>query len=580
MAGRIATISGTMLRPGVSKNRRLYTKELIAKAAQRMQERIADPDGLPIVMRTHHDAGDDSVRIVGRLTDVQVGEDGAANYRADLYDTAHGRDIAALVTGKEPALKSVSIHGYWLGPVKRAQYEGESVTTGDDLEIDALDFTASPGVVGASVAAASYLPEGGPAESTAGRTPISESAEATVEAITEEAPVEAYSAKQKKAMLAKGHAMKNPSGDPSYPIKTKSDLRKAIRAVGRGGADHDAIRKHIVQRAAALGLSNMIPDNWNKDGSMKENATRLGEIREYYASDGPGGAGFCVDAYNGPISLTMRACGIDPAELRVITAAAMTAAVDALQAMDPDMDADIDIDGAPHADTDDGTGGDESTPQAGRPLAAEHVDALQDAAAADRIQPGTVITPQAVNEALAQTAPPAQGAATTNTEEEAAMGEPTTETTQTEAAPARSLTDADITALGALFGASLKEAMAPITAALAEKAPESAANKATETIEAKPKEAKESKKARKAALAETVAELQASFDAKLAEALTKQRDELRETLLKENGLPPRQGYRVHENDKAPDTAADLFADRANLLLGAIGIPAAPQTATQ
>ena len=161
------------------------------------------------------------------------------------------------------------------------------------------------------------------------------------------------------------------------------------------------------------------------------------------------------------------------------------------------------------------------------------------------------------------------------------MGEPTKESTQTEAAPARSLTDADLAALGAIFGTALKESLAPVLQAVGEKAPEQPKAEATETVDAKPaKEAKESKKARKAALKETVAELQASFDAKLAEALAKQRDELRETLLKENGLPPRQGYRVHENDKAPDTAADLFEDRANLLLGAIGIPAAPQTAAQ
>ncbi|RCH70445.1 hypothetical protein DT019_02870 [Streptomyces sp. SDr-06] len=670
MDKRIATISGTMLTPGVSRNRRLYSAELIAKAAARMSERIADPDGLPIVMRSHHEAGDDSTRIVGRLTDVKVGEDGAARYRADLYDTAAGRDIAALITGKEPALKSVSIHGYWLGPVKQVKHDGESVTTGDDLEIDALDFTATPGVPGASVAAASYLDGRAPAESMAGRTPISESIEATVEPITEEAPPagphefhritadgpvgelaltwnqervdptwgqqiaaaartivanEAYSAKQKRDMADKGQAMTNAQGDPSYPIKSKSDLRKAIKAVGRGGADHDRIRAHIIARAKALGLTGMIPDTWNKDGSMKETAsTRLGEIREYYP-DGPGGgAGFCIDAYNGPISLTMRACGIDPAELRVITAAAMTAAVDALQAMDPDMDADIDIDGAPHADTD-GDSGDEgvsaddsmeSAPagfqtvnevriQAGegaltdsalqnlvsnqmrpRPSDLDGLDEAvlrillrQEAKGAGSYRPFPADRP--ATDAPAETAPPAQGAATTNTEEEAAMGEPTKESTQAEAAPARSLTDADLAALGAIFGNSLKEAMAPVLAAVGEKAPAQPQTEAKETAEAKPaKEAKESKKARKAALAETVADLQASFDAKLTEALTQQRDELRETLLRENGLPARQGYRVHENDKAPDTAADLFEDRASILLGAIGIPAAPQNAAQ
>lgn len=79
-----------------------------------------------------------------------------------------------------------------------------------------------------------------------------------------------YSADQMKAMAAKGQAMKNAKGDPSYPIADEDDLDKAIRAVGRGGADHDAIRKHIISRAKALGKSSMIPDNWNPDGSMSD----------------------------------------------------------------------------------------------------------------------------------------------------------------------------------------------------------------------------------------------------------------------------------------------------------------------
>ena len=60
--------------------------------------------------------------------------------------------------------------------------------------------------------------------------------------------------------------------DGSYPIADAEDLSNAIHAVGRGGADHDSIRKHIMARAKALGLSSKIPDNWNGDGSMQSNA--------------------------------------------------------------------------------------------------------------------------------------------------------------------------------------------------------------------------------------------------------------------------------------------------------------------
>jgi phage head maturation protease len=72
------------------------------------------------------------------------------------------------------------------------------------------------------------------------------------------------SAAGRKKAAASGAAME----DGSYPITTKADLRKAIKAVGRGGDDHDAIRRHIIKRAQALGLEAMVPDDWNTDGSV------------------------------------------------------------------------------------------------------------------------------------------------------------------------------------------------------------------------------------------------------------------------------------------------------------------------
>lgn len=74
-----------------------------------------------------------------------------------------------------------------------------------------------------------------------------------------------YSTDERKSMAKKGHAMP----DGSYPIADAEDLDNAIHAVGRGGSDHDAIRRHIIKRANALGHSDAIPDNWNSDGSLK-----------------------------------------------------------------------------------------------------------------------------------------------------------------------------------------------------------------------------------------------------------------------------------------------------------------------
>lgn len=66
--------------------------------------------------------------------------------------------------------------------------------------------------------------------------------------------------------------------DGSYPIENTADLGKAIHAVGRGGASHDAIRQHVIQRARSLGASSQIPDNWNSDGSLKATVKKMAEL--------------------------------------------------------------------------------------------------------------------------------------------------------------------------------------------------------------------------------------------------------------------------------------------------------------
>jgi hypothetical protein len=71
--------------------------------------------------------------------------------------------------------------------------------------------------------------------------------------------------KQRKVLAKAGVAMP----DGAYYIRNAGELQDAIDAVGRGNANHDTIRKHIITRAHALKLDKMIPDNWNPDGSMK-----------------------------------------------------------------------------------------------------------------------------------------------------------------------------------------------------------------------------------------------------------------------------------------------------------------------
>jgi hypothetical protein len=56
MTNRVAVVRGTFMRPGVSKNKRLYTAEAISRAVGRMQEQLHSPQGLPLTMATSHGA--------------------------------------------------------------------------------------------------------------------------------------------------------------------------------------------------------------------------------------------------------------------------------------------------------------------------------------------------------------------------------------------------------------------------------------------------------------------------------------------------------------------------------------------
>lgn len=575
--GTIATINGTMLVPGVSLNRRLYTPELIEKTVKRMKARIADPDGLPIVMRTHHGAGDDSKLIVGRIADVSLGEGGAAKYKADLYDTNAGRDIAALATPNKPALRSTSIHGYWLGPVTTVDYDGQRVETADDLDIDAIDFTHTPGVTGAVL----DLAPAGAQESVAVRTPIQETVDATVtSAVNEigEAIIEAKDPKKPYGDVQYADPGYQKDGKKRYPLDTKAHIRAAWSYVNQADNAKEYTPKQLARIKAKIKAAMK---KIGADVAKETETTRWGELREYYP-DGPDGqAGFCVDAYNGPISLTVRAYSVDPSDLRSVAAAAMTAACDALQALDPDMDGDIDV----------GTG--EATPDGEVP-----------ATEAVHTQTSGTVTTTPVTEAQAPPAAPAappapvpttetspanpvEGSTNTNTEKEPAVSEPT-QAAETTAAPTRTLTDADVSAIGetigAAFAAALKANTPPAPAPVAA-APAPATAPATETAPPATEAAQKVdagqalKETAAAAIAEATAGLRTELTTSVQETEGRILTAVREELQRLGIRPSRQGFRVHENDQQDPTPAAAFEDRANILLGDFAKTPVPHAGT-
>lgn len=83
-----------------------------------------------------------------------------------------------------------------------------------------------------------------------------------------------YSADPLRQLVKQGKAMSAPgqSRPGRFPIKNRNDLQNAIRAVGRvnGGEDERAkVRRFIIRRARELNLSQLIPDTWAADGSLK-----------------------------------------------------------------------------------------------------------------------------------------------------------------------------------------------------------------------------------------------------------------------------------------------------------------------
>jgi hypothetical protein len=66
-----------------------------------------------------------------------------------------------------------------------------------------------------------------------------------------------FSTKQREKLAAKGFALP----DGSFPIASKADLERAIKAHGRA-SDITKAKAHIKKRAKALGQTGLIPKEW------------------------------------------------------------------------------------------------------------------------------------------------------------------------------------------------------------------------------------------------------------------------------------------------------------------------------
>lgn len=364
----IATVTGTAIRPGISKNRRKYTAEAISRMVERAQARIDDPDGMPITMLTHHAADDDSTHIVGQVTRIWQEPDGAAKFEAAIDDTGHGRTIASLADPKgrtKPTLRGVSIRGAWLGKVRRESSDDGPVETGDDLELDGLDYTRKPGVAGAVIDRIERSPSQ-PRESDGGqRLTITESApEATVTISEADA-----SSKQPYGDVQYADPGYQKDKKKRYPLDSKAHAKSAWSYINQAdnarlytSAQLKRIKQRIVKALKGYGVTVATQERW-----LVEPATQVTEaLAECWGMESPEGTLY-LSLTNGPTTVSISSSVLDAHDLDLVGRAAMAGACDALMALDPDMDADIDVPGAEPEDIDHGMDDRDEEPEENAP---------------------------------------------------------------------------------------------------------------------------------------------------------------------------------------------------------------------
>lgn len=458
----IATIAGTGLRPGISKNKRYYSPELIERAVARAQARIDDEDGRPITMRVGHPLPDTQAfapvtETAGRITSVAVAGDGSMRFTADLYDNSAGRDVLALydTRGQKPALKNVSIRGRWLGETAPLLIDGVQCEAAADLELDGIDFTHLPGVDGAQVD--KVAAPGAALESAGAGALIYESCEEThvTDTATEAAP-------------ATPHADLGylPDGQARWPLGTLAEARDSWVALHESAtADQYSARqlKRVRARAARALRGHGVEVRRDLAEGAGPVLVRRGQVAEggYFDGDYTRPGSFYVTLDNGAVCVSVSSCSIDPHDLGRIGTAAMAGAVQALLAMDPDDDGDIDVPGAPRQDADHGMEAAPPPPAGDGDGEEDDEDDMEAAEAAPPADPPAAIETPASTEDAANTNTTESEAPVMADANQAAAAEATP---ATEAATPAPLTMEALAAFGAAMG---KEIVAGLQAAQA-----------------------------------------------------------------------------------------------------------------
>ncbi len=141
---RVASLKTKFLSYGAkSRNGRIYPQEAVSKLVCSAQLALSTPGADPLTCYISHGEADNdnSLKLAGKITKVwEEGGDAWANI--DMPDTTTGREAATLA--KHGYLKtSLRASGAIL---KLSQESGLPFVTGDDLRLQGIDFTTTPGI--------------------------------------------------------------------------------------------------------------------------------------------------------------------------------------------------------------------------------------------------------------------------------------------------------------------------------------------------------------------------------------------------------------------------------------------------
>jgi len=355
---KIATIHGTLLRPGVSKNKRLYTVENIRAA-----EEAANADlkaGKTLNMYTTHDAAekDDVLNLVGRFTKVWQEDDGSLKFEADVPNTTAGRDYATLANGGFQ--RTISIRGGWGSTPTIEDFDGQKVITAPILRLGGADGTASPGVEGAAIEGIDFLESEGSVD-PATFMDITESVEVIIEPFTEEVEIETNDSSfvdlkerllEAVAEILEADDPNKPYGDVNYadpgyqadkkkryPLDSEQHVKAAWSYINMqknaskySSAQISRIKGKIKAAAKKYGIDIA---EWYQDlvsGIME--SLEVAGINEMYAS---------MNISNGDGSIQASGYANNGADLLKVSQRIALAAIMGMYFIDPDQDGDVDM---------------------------------------------------------------------------------------------------------------------------------------------------------------------------------------------------------------------------------------------